>query len=81
MQKLRVVSLSERLSASNEACVGLELDRKGEELTVGEVFDALKQYLDQHREELRQRGPESVRVSLIRSVIDGGASQWRAAHL
>ena len=80
MVKLRVVGLSERVPQHAEPELGLEMVRGSGDVTVGEVFDALKQYLDVHREELRRRGPDSVRVSLVRSVSSEGAHQWRTAH-
>ena len=78
MEKLRVVGLSERFAKESESCVRLEFACHAREVTVGEVFDALKQYLDEHRDELQRRGPESVRVSLIRS-LSAGAQAWQAA--
>jgi hypothetical protein len=61
-----------------DVCVGLEFQRDAGEFRVEEVFEALQQYLDLHREELRQRGPQHVRVSLVRSVSSEGESQWQA---
>ncbi len=81
MEKLRVVSLSERMYSSREACVGLELAPETRQLTVGEVFEALQTYLDANRAELCRRGPDSVRVSLVRSAaaITGAPGAWTAA--
>lgn len=74
MKKMRVVSLSERLQNSHEASVGLELAPETRQVTVGEVFEALQQYLDQQRGELARRGPDSVRVSLVRTAT----RSWQA---
>jgi hypothetical protein len=78
MQKMRVVGLSERASGAAELCVGLEISREAGEFRVEEVFEALQEYLELHRDELRQRGPEHVRVSMVRSVAPTGQGQWAA---
>lgn len=78
MERLRVVGLSERLGDPADVCVGLEFLRGSGDFRVDEVFEALQQYLEQHREELRQRGPQHVRVSLVRAVSASGQTEWRA---
>ena len=76
---MKVVGLTERLEDSDELCVGLEVARDAGAFRVDEVFDALQQYLDLHRYELRHRGAGHVRVSMVRSVNATGQGQWRAS--
>jgi len=78
MERVRVVGLSERVGDAADVCVGLEFMRESGEFRVAEVFEALEQYLDLHREELRQRGPQHVRVSMVRAVSPGGQAAWQA---
>lgn len=78
MEKVRVVGLSERVGHAADLCVGLEVTRDGGEFRVAEVFEALQQYLDQHRDELSRRGPQHVRVSMVRAVSEGGQQAWKA---
>jgi hypothetical protein len=78
MERLRVVGLSERLGDAADVCVGLEFLHGCGEFRVGEVFEALEQYLDQHRDELHRRGPQHVRVSMVRAVSEAGQPKWKA---
>ena len=78
MERLRVVGLSEPVGTVRDHCVGLEFFQDAGVLRVEEVFEALQQYLEQHRDEFHQHGPQHVRVSLVRSVSPTGQRQWRA---
>lgn len=79
MERVRVVGLSEPVGDSAEVCVGVEVRRDAGEFRVEEVFEALQQYLDDHREELQRRGSQHVRVSLVRGFSPSGKLHWRAS--